>query len=45
MTYQLTEDDLDTQMEWGSAPVRAARNPNPAVLQALMAYYQKGLNR
>ena len=45
MTYQLTEDDLDTQMEWGSAPVRAAGNPNPAVLQALMAYYQEGLNR
>lgn len=45
MAYQLTEDDLDTQKEWGSAPVRAARNPNPAVLQALMAYYQEGLSR
>ena len=44
-SYQLTENDLDTQKEWSSAPVRAARNPNPAVLQALMAYYQEGLSR
>ena len=45
MAYQLTEDDLDVDREWDSAPVRAARNPNPAVLEALMAYYQEGCSR
>lgn len=45
MAYQLTEDDLDVDSEWDSAPVRAARNPNPAVLEALITYYQEGRSR
>ncbi|PIG82341.1 hypothetical protein AARAC_000160 [Aspergillus arachidicola] len=45
MAYELTKDDLDCEAEWNPAPVRAAGNPNPAVLEALMNYYRKGLSR
>ncbi|KAL5363195.1 ankyrin repeat-containing domain protein [Aspergillus floccosus] len=37
-SYQLTPDDLDTSTDVPPA-IRAARNPNPAVLQALLNYY------
>ncbi|KAH8433887.1 uncharacterized protein LDX57_011523 [Aspergillus melleus] len=43
MAYHLTNDDLE-YLEWDTAPVRAARNPNPAVLEALMAFYQDRLS-
>ncbi|KAK9646495.1 hypothetical protein HCH54_005235 [Aspergillus fumigatus] len=42
MSYQLTPDDLDTSFETPPA-IRAARNPNPAVLQALLDYYRSEL--
>ncbi|OOO13800.1 hypothetical protein OAory_01023950 [Aspergillus oryzae] len=44
MPYELTKDDLDCEAEWNPAPVRAAGNPNPAVLEALMNYYWEGLS-
>ncbi|KAJ1709621.1 hypothetical protein COH20_004272 [Aspergillus flavus] len=44
MPYELTKDDLDCEAEWNPAPVRAAGNPNPAVLEALMNYYREGLS-
>lgn len=37
-SYQLTPHDLDTYNDDPPA-IRAARNPNPAVLQALLDYY------
>ncbi|PKY04609.1 hypothetical protein P168DRAFT_235468 [Aspergillus campestris IBT 28561] len=41
-SYQLTPDDLDISTEITPA-IRAAQNPNPAVLQALLDYYTSEL--
>lgn len=43
MAYHLNNDDLE-HLEWDTAPVRAARNPNPAVLAAVMAFYYDKLS-
>lgn len=37
--YQLTIDDLDTSIEGDTPTIRAARNPIPSVLEALLAHY------
>ncbi|KAF7586523.1 hypothetical protein BBP40_008768 [Aspergillus hancockii] len=39
MTYQLTAEDLDIFHEDDSPTIRTARNPNPALLKALLARY------
>ncbi|KAF7154936.1 hypothetical protein CNMCM5623_003194 [Aspergillus felis] len=41
MSYQLTPDDLDNSRDDEPPAIRAAKNPNPAVLQALLAYYNE----
>ncbi|KAI5286523.1 hypothetical protein KEM54_006724 [Ascosphaera aggregata] len=45
MAYQLTEEDLDGWEEWDPPLVRAARNPDTAVLEAFIAYYQAKCSR
>ncbi|GIK05630.1 hypothetical protein Aspvir_009743 [Aspergillus viridinutans] len=41
MSYQLTPDDIDNSRDDEPPASRAAKNPNPAVLQALLAYYNE----
>lgn len=44
-TYRLTVDDLDTGVEGETPAIRAARNPDPAVLAAVLDYYAAGSAR
>lgn len=45
MAYQLTIDDLEPTQADETPPIRAARNPNPAVLDALLSYYRERASR
>ncbi|KAL4869534.1 hypothetical protein BDV12DRAFT_167568 [Aspergillus spectabilis] len=42
--YQLTAEDLDDTIDDDNPAIRAARNPNSAVLEALLAYYKSRRN-
>jgi mannose/cellobiose epimerase-like protein (N-acyl-D-glucosamine 2-epimerase family) len=43
-TYQHTEKDLEYNEPDSSPVIRAAENPSPAVLEAMLAYYEARKN-